>query len=944
MAKRKCISYGIIFKRSSCLNSPILEAQVVDAGKYYTNLKSQLENLTDGSVNPSVKNSLRSFMKSICDISNANKYYRQPLSIIEKFNEIDHRISNEILVDYTTQVLPYVEDLSGIKETLNRYELFDNQRDKILETASQYIVADRILNNHSRISKRFNIESDVSKINSKGLKSIVESCCTMIDTYTLKPYQKLNLCIEELTYLFGRNNVNYDSKDLVAYVTEYFLINNPIMSTSDLQGYRTALNESYCLSEEDLEKVQYIYKDDIDENNNGEKTSIKKEIERFLRCPEKNAKVLEICIDNSLNNNTKLDIVSNFYKLIWLIWDVYKSGIYYQDKYLDINIEEFFDKLIRKIENDISDTSADSFTREDICLLINSIIEKVESIININVEDDYEYTYLVSKFKSNTNKLVQKLIDLRDLVYPEDNLNSIEFVNNESVDIMSIKEFKIFKFHNLVKASLNLDEFLKLKSRKIYDKGNKKIRHIIRRVKDVLFSESADIYSFIGEDSKIDFCVAQYYIEESNIEDIHEFFNEVCNEYNHKLQLEGNFTSKSYYIINPGIVEVHLKDSTGIKMEESDWNLVKESENCELDIYIDEFATIQSLVESYLEFCSEYTLESVQDKITKFAENNNDLDIDHYMVALEALSLLEVSKEDINIFSEKFGKYRYNTAVLESVITEKEYQKELDTINKISNDWVHEENVPIDIQWEAYQILCAVLEDAPKIKKPEVGVQNKSKDKLNKEKKIDKSKDLKDPKNQKEEKELSPEEVEEIKKNPFKGININSIKLYLEGLKGKMKDMSQKEKEISRNLDNNFRRFVKGMKDALISDRREAIIKGSVIPSFSKCIKIIIGLAGTGFATGNALVPIIIAIAGFAMSKRLTKRERLLLLDEIETELEVIEKEISLAESKNQIKKYRALLKYKKDLQRQYQRIRYNVRVGKDLMPNSTAGLKSNLN
>ena len=61
--------------------------------------------------------------------------------------------------------------------------------------------------------------------------------------------------------------------------------------------------------------------------------------------------------------------------------------------------------------------------------------------------------------------------------------------------------------------------------------------------------------------------------------------------------------------------------------------------------------------------------------------------------------------------------------------------------------------------------------------------------------------------------------------------------------------------------------------------------------------------------------------------------------DEIETELEVVEKELSIAESNNQIKKYRALLQYKKDLQRQYQRIRYNIRVGKDILPGSTAGM-----
>jgi hypothetical protein len=68
----------------------------------------------------------------------------------------------------------------------------------------------------------------------------------------------------------------------------------------------------------------------------------------------------------------------------------------------------------------------------------------------------------------------------------------------------------------------------------------------------------------------------------------------------------------------------------------------------------------------------------------------------------------------------------------------------------------------------------------------------------------------------------------------------------------------------------------------------------------------------------------------------------MLLLDEIETELEVLEKEIAMADSKNQIKKYRALLQYKKNLQRQYQRIKYNIKVGTGVLPNSSVGAPKN--
>ena len=60
------------------------------------------------------------------------------------------------------------------------------------------------------------------------------------------------------------------------------------------------------------------------------------------------------------------------------------------------------------------------------------------------------------------------------------------------------------------------------------------------------------------------------------------------------------------------------------------------------------------------------------------------------------------------------------------------------------------------------------------------------------------------------------------------------------------------------------------------------------------------------------------------------------MLDDIEIELELLDKEISMADSRNQIKKMRQLMKMKTQLQREYQRIKYNIRLGKDIIPSST--------
>jgi hypothetical protein len=601
-----------------------------------------------------------------------------------------------------------------------------------------------------------------------------------------------------------------------------------------------------------------------------------------------------------------------------------------------------FDKIVRRLSDNINiDTNDNKSVSHEDLQDINNNINLICKSLTINSDDDYEYMTRVSNFKGFIEThLISKINELTGLTYPKYNLESIQFVNTDSEldNSVPLNEFKIFKFHNLVNAAMNLDKFLKVKERKIYNKGKNSSKKIIKKVKDVLFSESTNnIYSYINEDNKADICVAQYYFDEGSIDEIHLEFNQICKEYNDKLALGRNFSTKSYYIINPGVLEIHLKESTPIKLEVEDLKLVREADSPSLDVYIDEFAILQACTESFEEFINNGNiLESVREKISK-PINYNSYNSEYYATIMEALSLLDATVEDVELFTEKYSNNFYNyqlsQGITESCIEEsmKITSRE---INNIYKNWVHEDNVPLYIQLEAYQILCSILENDEDIYQ-ESSVPNK---KDNKKKVID----IKDP-NYKEEdpKPLSPKEKEEFKKNPFKGININSIKLYLEGLKSKFKNMSQKEREISRNLDNEFRRFVKGMKDALISDRREAIIKGSVIPSFSKCVKIAILLAGSGIVTQNALVPVIIAIGGFATSKRLTKKERILLLDEIETELEVVDKEISIADSKNQIKKYRALLNYKKDLQRQYQRIRYNVRIGKDILPGSSVGVKS---
>lgn len=158
----------------------------------------------------------------------------------------------------------------------------------------------------------------------------------------------------------------------------------------------------------------------------------------------------------------------------------------------------------------------------------------------------------------------------------------------------------------------------------------------------------------------------------------------------------------------------------------------------------------------------------------------------------------------------------------------------------------------------------------------------------------------------------------------------NTTKLATTAAVDKVKTLSAKEKEMSRSMDLAITHIKKSIEDALVSDKRESIIKGSIVPSFSKIMKTAI-ITGAAWMINPALAVIGI-VGGLAVSRKLTERERIYLLDEIEVELKAVEKEINTADSENDTVKYRNLLKYQRKLQREEHRIKYNLSMsGKDI-------------
>lgn len=947
---RKIVNYTTILKRSRCLNSAVTESTKVDSNKIFNNLNRSIEIKKNGR-NADTQQLLRSFIESLCNTENASSNYYQIFNLLETFNTVDPVISDRILAEYIDRILPYTENIESVINSLERRDnLTDDQKNTIFENCIVITASDRILKNHASISKRFNIERECNRIKSAGLKYFIDSCADMIDTYRIKDYQKMNLLFEECYYLLEKNHVDYNKEDLLKGVIEFYLIQNPYISEHELNNFRRAVNENYILEDEDIDKVQVMLANDQDPNTPYK--SINDAIHRYLVNCNKTDNSLPIMINRVMNDTNKQDILANIENLIYLLWGFVKNKTFESDegvfKAFEI-IPNYISGCTKLIANNGAENIED-YSKEDLILIIdkmNNIKNELEMVGNSNPAYS---SGALSFIKNALNPAIDSLSYTKDILYSKNNLDSMKFVNTNTGEGLPLNEFKIFKFHNLVNAAFNLNKFLKVKEKKFINSAKGKIKNFVSRTKNILFGEMAEykenIYSYIGEDCKASICVRQYPYSESELNELSKFLDTVCNEYNDLLISQNMDTMRAYYIINPGIAEINIKEFTKISLTESEMYEVRNNFDPSIDLYLETFVETSSQFNAY----DGFMMAPIEEQILDFSKFDN-FTYEHFKLALEAMSYLNLDSDIVKVFGDKFSDYQFNKAIEEGVINESYVilSKQEKKVSEAIENWIKEEEVPSNIQLEAYGYLLDIIEEASS-KPPAVGgkaIEDRLRQKgyYNDEEDEDEEDPEEDDVDESEDDESAGKPEKKVSKEeeakqqaayntkPREGkrplINLNNIKLGLAGLRQKFKDMTNKEKEMSRNLDNSVRSVVTSMKRALVSDRREAIIKGSLIPSFSRCIKAGLGLTILGVLTNGVTVPIIVAMGGLAVSKKLNDRERLLILDEIETELEVVDKELSMADNNNQMKKYRALLQYKKELQRQYQRIRYNIRAGR---------------
>ena len=153
----------------------------------------------------------------------------------------------------------------------------------------------------------------------------------------------------------------------------------------------------------------------------------------------------------------------------------------------------------------------------------------------------------------------------------------------------------------------------------------------------------------------------------------------------------------------------------------------------------------------------------------------------------------------------------------------------------------------------------------------------------------------------------------------------SSLTLAIDKMIDTAKDLDVKAQVAARTIDAASRFISHSIEKSLTAENREAVIRGEILPSMSKCVKLAI-LTGGVFLISPAIA-IVALVVRYVISKRIQSKERQLVLNELDVELNMVDRYIRQAEEKNDLKRVKELLLTKKKLQSQYARLRYNLKI-----------------
>lgn len=158
------------------------------------------------------------------------------ISIVEGFEENGYN-AKSLALYIANEIVP-----NAITETVRLNNISESSRQIIQESIDKNIFYDRLIQNQATLEKRFNISTTCKGNN---VKKICESLCALIDTYNTPLAVKYNVALENVMFSLVKNNIVFESDmDIANYVTEYFMLRDPIIYDSTYKKYQYLLKEN----------------------------------------------------------------------------------------------------------------------------------------------------------------------------------------------------------------------------------------------------------------------------------------------------------------------------------------------------------------------------------------------------------------------------------------------------------------------------------------------------------------------------------------------------------------------------------------------------------------------------------------------------------------------------------------------------------------------------
>lgn len=161
----------------------------------------------------------------------------------------------------------------------------------------------------------------------------------------------------------------------------------------------------------------------------------------------------------------------------------------------------------------------------------------------------------------------------------------------------------------------------------------------------------------------------------------------------------------------------------------------------------------------------------------------------------------------------------------------------------------------------------------------------------------------------------------------------NTFNIIKNKIQAAFATMSDKEKEFSARMDTSLSGFKSSVESYFKTSSRESVLKGQILPKASTILKTALGFGLVAWLI-NPIVSVIGLLGYIGVSKFATIKERQAIIDEIDIELQMVDKYLEKADQQGDLKATKNLLKTKKRLQKERLRIKYKMKMhGEKLDP-----------